>query len=208
MVIFGAPGAGKGTHAKFISEKLNIPQISTGDILREAVKQGTELGMEAKGYMDRGALVPDELIIGLMNERLGSDDCQNGYILDGFPRTLDQARSLDKIVDLDIVLSMDVSEDELMTRLTGRRTCTKCGAIFHLAYQPPKTDGICDKCSGELFQRDDDNEATVKNRLETYNSQTAPVLDYYTRKGLIREVDGNEDISVVRDRVMRALNLS
>ena len=208
MVIFGAPGAGKGTHAKFICEKLYIPQISTGDMLREAVSDGTELGIEAKGFMDAGELVPDSLVIGIVKERLEKPDVQNGYILDGFPRTVEQAQTLDGFVDLDVVLSMSVEEEELVKSLTGRRTCTSCGAIFHLMYQPPEVEGICNKCGKELYQRDDDNEVTVRQRLETYKVQTSPLIGYYEKKGLIRGVDGNEDIAVVRDRVMRALNLS
>ncbi len=207
MVIFGAPGAGKGTHAKFISKKINIPQISTGDILREAVKKGTELGQKAKGYMDRGDLVPDDLVIDLVEDRLKQDDVRDGYILDGFPRTLEQGRALEKKVDLDIVLNMDVSEDELTTRLTGRRTCSECGAIYHLKYNPPEQEGKCDKCGGDLYQRDDDNIETVRERLETYKKQTKPLLEYYEKEGLVRTVNGNADIEVVRDRVLRALNL-
>ena len=202
LILLGAPGAGKGTQAKLISEKYGIPQIATGDILREAVTSGTELGRKAKEFMDRGELVPDEIVIGIVKERLGQPDCENGFILDGFPRTLIQAEALDNILaemnkKIDAVINIDVSEEEIIKRITYRRTCKKCGAIYHLIYNPPKEDKKCDKCGGELYQRDDDKEETVRERFRVYRERTEPLIDYYKKKGLLHNVDGTKNIKDV-----------
>jgi len=195
LVLLGAPGAGKGTQAKKLIEKYGIPQISTGDILRKAVADGTPLGKEAKSYMDKGELVPDSVVIGLVKERLAQDDCKNGYILDGFPRNTSQAETLDNVLtemnaSLDIALSVDVEMDELMKRLTGRRTCKGCQQMYNVHFSPPKSEGTCDKCGGELYQRDDDMEETIKNRLDVYEKSTAPLIDYYGSKGVLKSVKG------------------
>jgi adenylate kinase len=197
LILLGGPGAGKGTQAKKLIEKFQIPQISTGDILRAAVKEGTEMGKKAKECMDAGKLVPDEVVIGIIKDRLAQPDCKKGFILDGFPRTVPQAEALDKVLTglgtkIDHVVSIDVDEEALVGRLTGRRTCKSgaCGQMFHLEYSPPKKAGVCDKCGGELYQRDDDNETTVRSRLSTYNQATKPLIDYYTKKGLVRPIAG------------------
>lgn len=210
IILLGPPGAGKGTQAKMLVEKYGIPQISTGDILRANLKAQTELGLEAKKYMDAGKLVPDEVVIGIINNRLKEDDCQKGYMLDGFPRTVAQAEALDKILaeggsGIDDVISIEVPNDELMGRLTGRRTCRQCGQGFHVMFDPPKAEGVCDKCSGELYQRDDDNEETVGNRLKVYADQTQPLIDYYQNKGLLRPIDGLGKITEILDRVVKVL---
>jgi adenylate kinase len=210
IILLGPPGAGKGTQAKQLVEKYGIPQISTGDILRANLKAQTELGLEAKKYMDAGKLVPDEVVIGIINNRLKEDDCQKGYMLDGFPRTVAQAEALDKILSesgsgIDDVISIDVPNSELLGRLTGRRTCRQCGQGFHVMFDPPKQEGVCDKCQGELYQRDDDNEATVSNRLEVYGAQTQPLIDYYQNKGLLRPIDGLGEISAIFDRIVKVL---
>ena len=210
IILLGPPGAGKGTQAKMLVDKYGIPQISTGDILRANLKAQTELGLEAKKYMDAGELVPDEVVIGIINNRIKEDDCQAGYMLDGFPRTVAQAEALDKILaeggsKIDHVVSIDVPNDELMGRLTGRRTCRACGQGFHVMFDPPKQGGVCDKCGGELYQRDDDNEATVGSRLEVYASQTQPLIDYYQNKGLLRPIDGLGKITEIFDRVVAVL---
>jgi adenylate kinase len=195
IVLLGAPGAGKGTQAKKIMEKYPIPQISTGDLLRAAVAAGTALGKEAKSVMDKGELVPDSVVLGMVEERLKQDDCKKGYILDGFPRNTKQAEALDNMLgalnmSLTAALSVDVQFDLLMKRLTGRRTCKACGQMFNVYSNAPQKDGACDKCGGELFQRDDDKEETIKKRLEVYNVQTAPLIDYYGRKNILKSVDG------------------
>lgn len=195
LVLLGAPGAGKGTQAKKIIEKYPMPQISTGDLLRAAVSAGTALGKEAKSFMDKGELVPDSVVLGMVEERLKQDDCKKGYILDGFPRNTKQAEALDAMLanlgmSLTAALSVDVPFDILMKRLTGRRTCKACGQMFNIYSNAPKKEGACDKCSGELFQRDDDREETIKKRLEVYNAQTAPLIDYYGKKGILKSVDG------------------
>ena len=195
MVLLGAPGAGKGTQAKKIIEKYPMPQISTGDLLRAAVAAGTALGKEAKAVMDKGELVPDSVVLGMVEERLKQDDCKNGYILDGFPRNTKQAEALDAMLGklnmaLTAALSVDVALDLLMKRLTGRRTCKACGQMFNVYFNPPKKEGACDKCGGELFQRDDDREETIKKRLDVYSAQTAPLIDYYGKKGILKSVDG------------------
>jgi adenylate kinase len=197
LILLGGPGAGKGTQAKKLIDKYQIPQISTGDILRAAVKEGTEMGRKAKEYMDAGKLVPDEVVIGIIRDRLAQPDCRKGFILDGFPRTVPQAEALDKVLaemnsKIDHVISIDVDEEELVTRLTGRRTCKNpdCGQMYHIKFTPPKKEGVCDKCGSELYQRDDDNEATVRSRLATYNQATKPLIDYYQAKGLLRPIKG------------------
>jgi adenylate kinase len=191
-------------------DKYGIPQISTGDILRANLKQETELGLEAKKYMDAGKLVPDEVVIGIINNRLKEDDCRKGYMLDGFPRTVAQAEALDKILaengsGIDHVISIDVPDAELLGRLTGRRTCRQCGQGYHVMFDPPEKEGECGKCGGELYQRDDDNEATVSNRLKVYADQTQPLIDYYQDKGLIRPIDGLGKIQEIFDRVVKVL---
>ena len=206
MVFLGPPGAGKGTQAKRVVEKYGFKHISTGDMFREAVKNGTPVGLQAKGYMDRGELVPDDVVIGIVRERMQKGDLQDGFILDGFPRTVAQAEALDSILTevsmpLDMVLNLNVDDDILIKRLTSRRVCRQCGAIYNVLFQPPKEEGVCDKCGGELYQRDDDNEESVKNRLEVYHSQTQPLIDYYDRKGLLHTVDYNEVISSKPDDV-------
>ncbi len=210
LVLLGAPGAGKGTQAKKLIEKYAIPQISTGDLLRAAVSAGTPLGKEAKSYMDKGELVPDKVVLGMVEERLKKDDCKKGYILDGFPRNTAQAEALDKMLGslkmpLNSALSVDVPFEDLMKRLTGRRTCKACGQMFNVYFNAPKKEGKCDKCSSELFQRDDDKEATIKKRLEVYNSQTAPLMDYYKKKGILKAVAGVGSIDAIFDKVCSAL---
>jgi adenylate kinase len=210
LVLLGAPGAGKGTQAKKLIDKYGIPQISTGDILRAAVAAGTPLGKEAKTYMDKGELVPDSVVIGLVKERLGQDDCGKGYILDGFPRNTAQAEALDGVLatmnsPLTVALSVDVDKSDLMKRLTGRRTCKGCQQMFNIHFTPPKKEGVCDKCGGELYQRDDDKEATIRNRLEVYEKQTAPLIDYYGKKGILKSVEGVGSIEEIFKKVLAAL---
>ncbi len=211
LILLGPPGAGKGTQAKMLVETYGIPQISTGDMLREAVKNQTQLGLEAKKYMDAGQLVPDEVVIGLVKERLGRDDCAQGFMLDGFPRTVPQAEALDKVLAemdkaIDHVISIEVPNEELLKRLTGRRTCRNCGQGYHVVFDPPKKDGVCDKCGGELYQRDDDNEATVANRLKVYEESTKPLIDYYQAKGLLRPIDGVGAIKEIFERIKAVLD--
>ena len=212
LVLLGAPGAGKGTQAKILIEKYQVPQISTGDLLRAAVKAGTTLGKEAKSFMDKGELVPDSVVLGMVAERLKQDDCKKGYILDGFPRNTKQAEELDKMLaalnmSLTAALSVDVPLEDLMKRLTGRRTCKACGQMFNVYFNAPKKEGVCDKCSGELFQRDDDKEETIKKRLEVYSSQTAPLIDYYGKKGILKSVSGTGSIDDIFKKVCEALGL-
>jgi adenylate kinase len=212
IVLLGAPGAGKGTQAKILIEKYGMPQISTGDLLRAAVGAGTPLGKEAKSYMDKGDLVPDSVVLGMVAERLKQDDCKKGYILDGFPRNTAQAEALDKMLaslnmQLTAALSVDVPFEDLMKRLTGRRTCKACGQMYNIYFKPPAKEGVCDKCSGELFQRDDDKEATIKKRLEVYNAQTAPLIDYYGKKGIVKSVSGTGSIDDIFKKVCEALGL-
>src|SRR5512139_97041 len=202
IVLLGAPGAGKGTQAKKLVEKFPIPHISTGDLLRAAVAAGTALGKEAKSFMDRGELVPDSVVLGMVEERLKQDDCKKGYILDGFPRNTAQAEALDKMLaalnmSLTGALIVDVPFEDLMKRLTGRRTCKACGQMYNIYSSPPKKEGVCDKCGGELFQRDDDKEATIKKRLDVYSAQTAPLFDYYSKKGILKSVDGTGSIDAI-----------
>lgn len=210
LILLGPPGAGKGTQAKYLIDRLGIPQISTGDMLRAAVAAGTEMGLKAKACMDSGALVPDEVVIGIVRDRLQEPDCAKGFILDGFPRTLPQAdalqtslKSLDK--DLQAVISLEVDTEALVERLTGRRTCRDCGRGYHLAFDPPKQANICDACGGELYQRDDDQEATIRNRMQVYQEQTSPLVDYYQQSGLLASIDGMQDIDVVKEDILAAL---
>jgi adenylate kinase len=210
IVLLGAPGAGKGTQAKMLIEKYKIPQISTGDILRKAVADGTPLGKEAKAIMERGELVPDKIVLGLVQERLKQDDCKKGFILDGFPRNTIQAEALDKLLNdikmpLDSALSVDVPKDDLMKRLTGRRTCKKCQQMYNIYYSPSKKEGVCDKCGGELFQRGDDKEETIKKRLDVYDAQTAPLIDYYKKKGILKSVIGTGSIDEIFKKVCTLL---
>ncbi|KIL53640.1 adenylate kinase [Jeotgalibacillus alimentarius] len=202
IVLMGLPGAGKGTQAERIIEKYNIPHISTGDMFRAAIKDGTELGMKAKSYMDQGDLVPDEVTIGIVRERLSKNDCQEGFLLDGFPRTVAQADALDALLkdlgkELDYVLNIKVEKEELMTRLTGRWICKTCGATYHTVFNPPAVEGTCDKDGGELYQREDDKPETVQNRLDVNMKQTQPLLDFYSQKGVLRDIDGQQDINKV-----------
>jgi adenylate kinase len=210
LVLLGAPGAGKGTQAKMLIETYKIPQISTGDILRKAVADGTPLGKEAKVIMDKGELVPDKIVLGLVDERVKQDDCKKGFILDGFPRNTVQAEALDKLLNdikmpLDSALSVDVPKDDLMKRLTGRRTCKSCQQMYNVYYSPPKKEGACDKCGGELFQRGDDKEETIKKRLDVYDAQTSPLIDYYRKKGILKSVVGTGSIDAIFKKVCNVL---
>lgn len=212
LVLLGAPGAGKGTQAKKLIEKYGIPQISTGDLLRAAVAAGTALGKEAKSFMDKGELVPDRVVLGMVEERLSQDDCKKGYILDGFPRNTAQAEALDKMLgalgmSLSSALSVDVPFEDLMKRLTGRRTCKACGQMFNIYSNTPKKDNTCDKCGGALFQRADDKEETIKKRLDVYSAQTAPLIDYYRKKGILSSVKGTGSIDEIFSQVCKALGL-
>ena len=209
-ILLGPPGAGKGTQAVKIVEKYNIPHISTGDIFRENIKNQTELGKRAKAYMDRGELVPDELVVEIATDRLTKHDCKNGFLLDGFPRTIFQAEKLDEFLTqrgekLDKVINIDVEKDALVKRITGRRVCKSCGASYHVVNIPPKKDGICDLCSGELIQRADDTEETVLNRIDVYNKQTKPLVDYYDKAGVIINIDGNKDLDDVLADIIKGL---
>lgn len=195
IIMLGAPGAGKGTQAKMIADKYGVPHISTGDIFRANIKNGTELGMEAKKYMDQGLLVPDELTVRILLDRVAQDDCKNGYVLDGFPRTIPQAEVLDseltKLGDhIDYAINVDVPDENIVKRMSGRRACLTCGATYHIEHVPPKKEGICDVCGSELVLRDDDKPETVKNRLNVYHEQTQPLIDFYTEKGVLKIVDG------------------
>lgn len=210
LIMLGPPGSGKGTQAKRLSDRFGIPQISTGDILREAVKEGTPLGQEAKRYMDQGKLVPDDVVIGIVKERLKEGDCHKGFILDGFPRTVAQAEALERMLGemgrgIDHVIDIEVSEEELLRRLTGRRTCRRCGAMYHIVFNPPKQEGICDRCGGELYQRDDDREETIKARLKVYQEQTAPLIDLYQKRGLLRRIEGAGEIEEIEGRILEAI---
>ena len=202
IIMLGAPGAGKGTQAKQMAAKYEIPHISTGDIFRANIKEGTALGMEAKSYMDKGQLVPDELTVKILLDRVSKDDCKNGYVLDGFPRTIPQADVLDKAVSelndkIDYAINVDVKDDNIIRRMSGRRACLNCGATYHIVNVPPKKEGICDTCGSELVIRDDDKEETVKARLLAYHEQTQPLIDYYNNKGILKEVDGTKDMNDV-----------
>ncbi len=207
-VLLGPPGAGKGTQAVRLVEKYGVPQISTGDIFRKNIKEGTELGKKAQEYMNAGGLVPDELVVDLVKDRLMQDDCANGYLLDGFPRTIAQAEQLDEFLKeqgtkLDAVINFEVGYDTLMERLTGRRLCKACGASYHIKNFPPKTDGVCDKCGGELIQRDDDTEETARKRIEVYEESTAPLIEYYTKSGDLKNFNAEKDASEVFEDIVR-----
>lgn len=210
LVILGPPGAGKGTQAEFIINKYNIPHISTGDIFRENIKNNTDLGKEAKSYMDKGLLVPDEVVIKIVQERISRDDCKDGFLLDGFPRTVTQAVSLDAQLDklntkLDKVINIDVDQSILVDRAVGRRICKTCGATYHVKYNPPKVEGVCDKDNTPLIQRDDDVKETVENRIKVYLDQTVPLLDYYVAQKLLVNVDGSKDIKEVSEEIVKGL---
>jgi len=210
LILLGPPGAGKGTQALRLVAKYGIVQLSTGDMLRAALKEGTPLGLEAKKYMDAGGLVPDSVVIGLVKERIQKPDATGGYMLDGFPRTVAQAQELDSILGtlgqtIDHVVSVEVPSSELLGRLTGRRTCRACGAGFHVIFDPPKKEGVCDKCGGELYQRSDDNEATVQSRLETYEAQTKPLIDYYQKASKLRRIDGVGQMDDILGRIQKVL---
>jgi len=210
IVLVGPPGAGKGTQAQFIATQLAIPKISTGDIFRSNVTQGTPLGRQAKEYMDRGDLVPDEVTIAMVRDRLGEEDAQDGFLLDGFPRNVPQAETLKKqLLDweqrLTVVLELVVDEDEVVRRLSGRRTCRRCERVWHIMFDPPTRDGICDACGGELFQRDDDREETVRHRLEVYKKQTAPLVSYYADEGILIGIDATGPVEEITERALAAL---
>ncbi len=210
ITMLGAPGAGKGTQAKKIAEKYQIPHISTGDIFRANIKNGTELGKKAKTYMDQGLLVPDELVVDLVVDRVAQDDCENGYVLDGFPRTIPQAESLDAALakmgqKVDCAIDVDVPDENIVNRMSGRRACVGCGATYHIVYNPSKEEGICDSCGQKLVLRDDDKPETVKKRLEVYHQQTKPLIDYYRKAGVLAEVDGTVDMEAVFQAIVKIL---
>ncbi len=209
IILLGPPGAGKGTQAKKIAEYFSIPHISTGDILRENINNNTGLGMKAKSYMSRGELVPDELLITIIKDRLSKKDCSGGFLLDGYPRTIPQADALQMILTesnkkLDVVLNIDVEDEELIKRLSGRRVCT-CGASYHMIFNPPAEDEICDRCKRKLYQRDDDKAEAIKNRLVVYKKQTQPLIEYYKKKGILQEIDGGKDIQAIFEDIKKVL---
>ena len=206
LILLGAPGAGKGTQAEVICKALNIPAISTGNIIREALAQGTEMGLKAKSFMDAGQLVPDDVVIGIIKERLAKDDCANGFILDGFPRTIPQAEALDAMgVVIDRVIDIEVPDEKIAARMSGRRVCKDCGSSYHLEYKAPKAEGICYACEGELIQRKDDAPETVLDRLAVYHKQTEPLKDFYSKKGILRIVEGQEEIADTSALTLKAL---
>ncbi|MBQ6231650.1 MAG: adenylate kinase [Eubacterium sp.] len=210
IIMLGAPGAGKGTQAKMLAEKYSIPHISTGDIFRANIKEGTELGKKAKEYMDKGLLVPDELVVDLVIDRFKADDCRNGYILDGFPRTIPQAEALDAALaaqgeKMDYAINVEVPDENIVNRMSGRRACVGCGATYHIKYNPTKVEGICDVCGKELILRDDDKPETVLNRLKVYHDQTQPLIDYYGKAGIVKEVDGTVDMNDVFNAIVEIL---
>ena len=211
IILMGGPGAGKGTQASLFVERFHIPHISTGDMFRAAIKNGTELGLKAKSFMDAGGLVPDEVTIGIVAERLALPDCAAGFLLDGFPRTLAQGNALDQILDrlgmkLDGVINLEVDEEVLIPRLTGRRVCRKCGASYHMIFNPPKQEGVCGQCGGELYQRSDDTIETAKNRLNVYNQQTEPLISFYQKQGLLKRINGDQPIDQVLSDILKALD--
>jgi len=210
LVLLGPPGAGKGTQAAQITKRYNIPHISTGDIFRDNIKRGTDLGKKAKEYMDSGLLVPDDIVVSIVKDRLTKDDCKDGFLLDGFPRTVNQAHALDEALNemslkLDNVINIDVAKEELIARAIGRRICKGCGATYHIEFNPPKENGKCDVCGEELYQRDDDTEETVARRIEVYMEQTKPLIDYYSKKGIIINVDGKQSIEGVFEDIVKSL---
>ncbi|NWL90043.1 MULTISPECIES: adenylate kinase [unclassified Paenibacillus] len=210
VLFMGPPGAGKGTQAEVIVNEFGIPHISTGDAFRLAMKQGTPVGMKAKEYIDKGLLVPDDVTVGIVRERLQQSDCENGFLLDGFPRTLSQAEALEELLNglgrkLEHVINLKVDRDKLMARLTGRRICKSCGSTYHVIFNPPAQEGVCDKCGGELYQRSDDNEESVGTRLDEYINKTAPLLKFYEDKGLLRQVDGEQEIDSVSKEIVSIL---
>lgn len=210
IIMLGAPGAGKGTQAKMIADKYGVPHVSTGDIFRANIKNGTELGMEAKKYMDQGLLVPDELTVKILLDRVSQPDCKNGYVLDGFPRTIPQAEVLDKALaelgeSIDYAIDVDVPDENIVKRMSGRRACVSCGATYHVVHVPPKKEGICDRCGSELILRDDDKPETVKNRLDVYHKQTQPLIEFYTKKGVLKTVDGTVDMQDVFKAIVAIL---
>ena len=210
IIMLGAPGAGKGTQAKKIADKYQIPHISTGDIFRANIKAGTELGKKAKSYMDQGLLVPDELTLELIMDRFQNPDCANGYVLDGFPRTIPQAEALTAALEkngetIDYAINVEVPDENIVTRMSGRRACLACGATYHVVYAPTKTEGVCDRCGEKLVLRDDDKPETVKKRLDVYHSQTQPLIDYYTKQGKLVEVDGTQNVNAVFDAIVKIL---
>ena len=210
IIMLGAPGAGKGTQAKMLADKYSIPHISTGDIFRANIKNGTELGNKAKEYMDKGLLVPDELVVDLVIDRFKEDDCKKGYILDGFPRTIPQAEALDKALSaigdsVDYAVNVEVPDENIINRMGGRRACVGCGATYHIEFNPTKEEGKCDRCGEKLILRDDDKPETVKKRLDVYHDQTQPLIDYYTNSGIIKEVDGTQDMNKVFDDIVKIL---
>ncbi len=206
LILLGAPGAGKGTQAEVISDKLSIPAISTGNIIREALANGTEMGLKAKSFIDAGKLVPDDVVIGIIKERLAKDDCANGFILDGFPRTIPQAEALDTMgVIIDRVISIEVADEDIARRMSGRRVCKGCGSSYHLEYKKPAVEGICNACGGELIQRKDDHPDTVLDRLKVYHEQTEPLKGYYEKKGILRIVEGQEEVADTTALTLKAL---
>lgn len=206
IVFLGAPGAGKGTQAELVCDKLNLPSISTGNILRAALKEGTQMGLAAKSYMDRGALVPDEVIIGIVKERLAQPDCQNGYVLDGVPRTIAQGEALEKMgVDIDCVLNLTVADESIVARMAGRRVCGQCGASYHVVSKPPKQDGVCDRCGGALAIRKDDEAATVQKRLASYHEETEPLVSFYKERGILVEIPDAGSIEATNLAIMKVL---
>ena len=210
IIMLGAPGAGKGTQAKMIADKYGVPHISTGDIFRANIKNGTELGMEAKKYMDQGLLVPDELTVKILLDRVANDDCKNGYVLDGFPRTIPQAEVLDNALNelgdkIDFAINVDVPDENIINRMSGRRACLSCGATYHIEHIPPKAEGICDRCGKELILRDDDKPETVKNRLGVYHEQTQPLIDFYEKKGVLESVNGTIPMEDVFQAIVNIL---
>ena len=206
LIFFGPPGPGKGTQAAIVCKKLNIPSISTGDMLRAAIKEGTEVGKKAQSYMDAGKLVPDEVVIGIVVERVAKPDCQNGYILDGVPRTIAQAEALEKAgITFDDVISIEISDETIMERMSGRRVCEHCGASYHLVAVPPKTPGVCDKCGGKLIQRHDDEPETVKARLEVYHKETEPLKDFYAERGLLKSVENQPTVAETSQAILHVL---
>ena len=210
IIMLGAPGAGKGTQAKKIADKYQVPHISTGDIFRANIKNGTELGMKAKTYMDQGLLVPDELVVDLVVDRLGQEDCVNGCVLDGFPRTIPQAECLDAALAakgeaIDYAIDVDVPDENIINRMSGRRACVACGATYHIVHIPTKVEGVCDRCGESLILRDDDKPETVKKRLDVYHAQTQPLIDYYTSKNVLKSVDGTQDMEAVFQAIVDIL---